>query len=81
LKEKVIVVPGFISKPEDFHCSRINLMIKPGLLSLLTKKGSDKFNVASLSNVDLLNNGINRYIFPSPINFMKVDNSVMLPSK
>jgi hypothetical protein len=60
LKEKIIFIPGFISKPEDFHCSRINLMIKSGLLSLLTKKGSDKFNVAFLRDVELLNNGINR---------------------
>jgi hypothetical protein len=60
LKEKVIVLPAFISKPEDFHCSRIKLMIKPGLLSLLTKKGSDKFNVAFLRDSELLNNGINR---------------------
>jgi hypothetical protein len=59
-KEKLIIVPGFTSKPEDFHCSSIKLMIKPGLLSLLIKKGSDKFNVASLRDVDLLNNGIIR---------------------
>jgi hypothetical protein len=60
LNEKVIFIPCFISKPEDFHCSSINFMIKSGLLSLLAKKGSDKFNVASLRDVDLLNNGINR---------------------
>jgi hypothetical protein len=60
LKEKVIGLPSFHSKPEDFHCSRINLMIKPGLLSLLTKKGSDKFNVAFSRDFDLLNSGINR---------------------
>jgi hypothetical protein len=59
-KEKVIVLPTFVSKPEDFHCSSINCMIKPGLLSLLTKKGSDKFNVALLRDFELLNNGINK---------------------
>jgi hypothetical protein len=60
LKEKVISIPGFISKPEDLNCSRINCMIKLGLLSLLTKKGSDKFNVAFSTDFDLLNNGISK---------------------
>jgi hypothetical protein len=46
LKEKVIVIPSLTSKPEDNHCSSINLMINAELLLLSTKKGSDKFNVA-----------------------------------
>jgi hypothetical protein len=56
-------------------------MIKAGSLLLLTKKGSDKFNVAHLTDVELANNGINKKILPSPIDLMKVDNSYMLPSK
>jgi hypothetical protein len=59
-KEKVIIVPSLISKPDDFHCSNINLIINPELLLLLTKKGSDKFNVAFLRDVELVNNGINK---------------------
>jgi hypothetical protein len=35
-------------------------MIKAGLLSLFTKKGSDKCNVAFLRDVELVNNGINK---------------------
>jgi hypothetical protein len=35
-------------------------MIKAELLSLFTKKGSDKFNVAFLRDVELLNNGITK---------------------
>jgi hypothetical protein len=35
-------------------------MIKAGLDLLLTKKGSDKFNVAHLTDFDLANNGINK---------------------
>jgi hypothetical protein len=50
-------------------------MIKAGSLLLLTKKGSDKFSVALLIDVVLANNGINKKILSSPINFMKVDNS------
>jgi hypothetical protein len=47
LKEKVIVSDSFISKPDDFHCSSINLAIKLELLLLLTKNGSDKFKVGT----------------------------------
>jgi hypothetical protein len=59
-KEKVIIVPFLISKPDDFHCRSMNLIIKAELLLLLTKKGSDKFNVALLGDVELANNGINK---------------------
>jgi hypothetical protein len=57
LKEKVI--SSLISKPEDFHCSIINLVIKGELLFLFTKKGSDKFNVAIDKAFEPANNGIN----------------------
>jgi hypothetical protein len=35
-------------------------MIKSGLLSLSTKKGSDKFNVAFERDFEVTNNGINK---------------------
>jgi hypothetical protein len=38
----------------------IKLIIKAALLLLLTKKGSDKFNVAFFTELELVNNGINR---------------------
>jgi len=60
LKEKEIIVSGFISKPQEFHCSSINLIIKAELLLLFTKKGSDKFNVACERDLELANNGINK---------------------
>lgn len=45
LNENVIKESSFILNPEEFHWSIINLVIKTELLLLLTKKGSDKFNV------------------------------------
>jgi hypothetical protein len=81
LKEKVSIVPSLISKPDDFHCSSINFIIKPLLLWLFIKKGSDKFSVAFLRDFEVLNIGISKYILSSPINLMKVDSSYMLPSK
>jgi hypothetical protein len=51
------------------------------LLLLLTKKGSDKFNVALERDFELENNGINKRILSSPICFIKVDNSLREPSK
>jgi hypothetical protein len=47
-------------KPDIFHCSSTNLIINIGLLLLLTKKGSDKFNVGFEIHFDALNNGINK---------------------
>jgi hypothetical protein len=41
------------------------------LLLLLTKKGSDKFNVAFEKDFEPANNGITKYTLSSPINFMK----------
>jgi len=73
--------PSIKVNPEEFHCSNINLIIKAELLLLLTKKGSDKFNVALWRDFELANKGINKYILSSPINFMNDDNSLMLPSK
>jgi hypothetical protein len=81
LKEKVSIVPCLISKPDEFHCCSINLIIKPLLLLLFIKKGSDKFRVAFLRDFEVLNSGINKYVLSSPINFIKVDSSYMLPSK
>jgi hypothetical protein len=60
LKEKVIIVPSLISKPDEYHCSNINLMINAELLLLFTKNGSDKFNVAFLREFEEANNGINK---------------------
>jgi hypothetical protein len=58
LIEKVIVLPFFNSKTEEFHCCRIKLMIKAELLLLVTKKGSDKCNLAF--SRELPNIGINK---------------------
>jgi hypothetical protein len=41
------------------------------LLLLFTKKGSDKFNVASETDLDEANNGINKYTLSSPIDCIK----------
>jgi hypothetical protein len=60
LNEKVIIVPSLISKPDEFHCSSINLMIKAELLLLFTKKDSDKFKVALFKDFEAANNGINK---------------------
>jgi hypothetical protein len=60
LKENVILIPSPISKPDEFHCSSINLMIKAELLLLSIKKGSDKFKVAFDKDFELPNNGINK---------------------
>jgi hypothetical protein len=60
LKEKLILVPSPSSNPDDFHCSRINLIIKAELLLLSTKKGSDKFKVGFDKDFELPNNGINK---------------------
>ena len=82
LNVNVINVFSLILKPEEYHWSIINLVIKAELLLLLTKKGSDKFNVAIDKAFELANNGINKKILSSPINFMKDDISFILnPSK
>jgi hypothetical protein len=60
LKEKVIVTPSLISKPDETHCSSINLIINSELLLLSTKKGSDKFNVAFFKDFEPANSGINK---------------------
>jgi hypothetical protein len=52
--------PSLIMNPDESHCSNINLMIKAELLLLLTKKGSDKINVAFEIFLPLLNIGINK---------------------
>jgi len=81
LKEKEIIVPSFTSKPEENHCSKINLRIKAELLLLSTKKGSLKFNVGLERDLELANKGINKYILSFPICLIKLDNSVREPSK
>jgi hypothetical protein len=60
LIEKVIIFCLFKLNPDEYHCSKINLMIKAGLLSLFTKKGSDKFNTGFLRDVELVNKGITK---------------------
>jgi hypothetical protein len=60
LKEKVIRVPSLNAKPDDSHCCPIKLIIKPELLLLSTKKGSDIFRVAVLRDFELANKGINK---------------------
>jgi hypothetical protein len=60
LKEKVIVAPSLISKPDDSHCSSINLIINWALLLLSTKKGSDKFKVEVFKDFEPANSGINK---------------------
>jgi hypothetical protein len=61
LKENDNLVPCLFSKPDEFHCSNTNLMIKLELLLLLTKNGSDKFNVAIERDSLLANCGINKF--------------------
>jgi hypothetical protein len=60
LIENLINVSLFKLNPEEYHCFKINLMIKPALLLLSTKKGSDKFNRGLLSDVAFINNGITK---------------------
>jgi len=55
--------------PEEFHCSSIKLMIKTGLLWLVTKNGLDNLNLAFERDSEVLKNGIIKYILSSPINF------------
>lgn len=81
LNAKVSWVPSLKLNPEEFHWLIIKLIIKPGLLLLSTKNGSDKFKVASWVEVDLANNGINKYILSSPIDSINLVISVILPSK
>jgi hypothetical protein len=80
LKAKVIVLPFFNSNIEESHCSNTNFIINSGLLLLSTKKGSDKFNVASDQDLEEANNGINKYILFSPICLIKDAISIKLPS-
>jgi len=49
LKEKEIIVSSLILNPEEFHCSKIYLVINSELLLLFTKKGCDKFNVSEIN--------------------------------
>jgi hypothetical protein len=60
LKLKVILIPSLISKPDEIHCSSINLIINLGLLLLSTKKGSDKFKVGTFKDFEPANSGINK---------------------
>jgi len=51
------------------------------LLWLFTKKGSDKFKVALVSDFEEANNGINKYILSSPIFLINSDISIKDPLK
>ena len=66
-------VAALILNPDDSHWSKINLVIKSGLLLLVTKKGSDNLNLAFEGDFEVLKNGISKYTLSSPINLIKDD--------